>query len=57
MEYLDREYEVRVGENVYRLKPEKVWILKPPKKPGIVVALFRTPDGKTVRKMIDRLPP
>ncbi len=54
---LDREFEVEVGGRKYRLKPEKVWVLQPPGKPGVVIALFKTPDGKKVRKVVARLPP
>jgi hypothetical protein len=56
-ELLDQEYEVEVGGRRYKLKPEKVWVLQPKGKPGIVIALFRTPDGKTLRKVIAKLPP
>ncbi|MCU7788315.1 chromatin protein Cren7 [Pyrobaculum sp. 3827-6] len=56
-EILNREYEVEWGGRVYRLRPVKAWILQPPGKPGVVVALFRLPDGRTVRRVIMRLPP
>ncbi|AEA12193.1 hypothetical protein TUZN_1383 [Thermoproteus uzoniensis 768-20] len=54
---LDREFVVEVGGEKYRLKPEKIWVLQPPGKPGVVIALFKTPDGKKVRKVVARLPP
>lgn len=54
---LDKEYEVVVEGRKYMLKPEKAWVLQPPGKPGVVVALFRTPDGKVVRRVIARVPP
>ncbi len=56
-ELLDKEYEVEVGGKKYLLKPEKIWVLQPPGKPGVLVALFKTPDGKKVRKVIGRVPP
>jgi hypothetical protein len=45
-ELLDREFEVEVGGKKYLLKPEKVWVLQPPGKPGVVIASFKTPDGR-----------
>ncbi|ABL88752.1 conserved hypothetical protein [Pyrobaculum islandicum DSM 4184] len=56
-EVLDREYEVEYGGRKYRLKPVKAWVLQPPGKPGVVIALFKLPDGKTIRKVIMKLPP
>ncbi|MCI4464553.1 MAG: chromatin protein Cren7 [Thermoproteus sp.] len=56
-ELLDREFEVEVGGKKYLLKPEKVWVLQPPGKPGVVIASFKTPDGRRVRKVVARLPP
>ncbi|MEZ0248562.1 MAG: chromatin protein Cren7 [Thermoproteus sp.] len=54
---LEREYEVEVEGKKYLLKPEKIWALQPPGKPGVLIALFRTPDGKKVRKVIAKIPP
>ena len=54
--YLAREYEVRVGESVYRLRPRRVWVIKPEGKPGIVIGVFDTPGGE-VRMVLDILPP
>ncbi|MEM4898582.1 MAG: chromatin protein Cren7, partial [Pyrobaculum sp.] len=31
--------------------------LQPPGKPGVVVALFKLPNGKSLRKVILKLPP
>ncbi|MEM0464832.1 chromatin protein Cren7 [Pyrobaculum sp.] len=56
-EILNREYEVVYEGRKYLLKPSKAWVLQPPGKPGVVVALFKLPNGKTVRKVIARLPP
>jgi len=54
--YLEREYEVRVGGEVFRLRPSRVWVIKPEGRPGIVVALFETPRG-VVRMVVDLLRP
>lgn len=54
---LDKEYEVEVEGKKYLLKPEKIWVLQPPGKPGVLVALFSTPDGRRVRKVIGKVPP
>ncbi|MFN7105608.1 MAG: chromatin protein Cren7 [Pyrobaculum sp.] len=56
-EILNREYEVEIDGKRYVLKPVKAWVLQPPGKPGVVVAQFQLPDGRTVRKVIMRLPP
>ncbi|ACB39568.1 chromatin protein Cren7 [Pyrobaculum neutrophilum] len=56
-EILNREYEVEYGGKRYWLRPSKAWVLQPPGKPGVVIALFKLPDGRTVRKAIMRLPP
>jgi Chromatin protein Cren7. len=56
-EILNSVYEVEYGGKKYWLKPVKAWVLQPPGKPGVVVALFKLPDGKTVRKVVMRLPP
>ncbi|KUO80138.1 MAG: chorismate-binding protein [Pyrobaculum sp. JCHS_4] len=56
-EILNSIYEVEYAGRVYWLKPVKAWVLQPPGKPGVVVALFKLPDGKTVRKVVMRLPP
>ena len=56
-EILNREYEVVYEGRKYLLKPSKAWVLQPPGKPVVVVALFKLPNGKTVRKVIARLPP
>ncbi len=46
-----REYEVE-GR---KLKPTKVWKVQPKGRKGFVMALFKTPDGKTVRKVIAKV--
>lgn len=56
-EVLNREYEIVVEGKKYLLKPTKAWILQPPGKPGVVVAQFKLPDGRVVRRVVMRLPP
>lgn len=56
-ELLDKEFEVEVEGRRYVLRPEKVWVIQPKEKPGVVIGLFKTPDGKTVARVIARLPP
>ncbi|MFZ8839656.1 MAG: chromatin protein Cren7 [Pyrobaculum sp.] len=56
-EILNSIYEVEYAGRKYWLRPVKAWVLQPPGKPGVVVALFKLPDGKTVRKVVMRLPP
>ncbi|MCX8136000.1 chromatin protein Cren7 [Pyrobaculum aerophilum] len=56
-EILNREYEVEYEGRRYFLRPVKAWVLQPPCKPGVVVALFKLPNGKSIRKVIMRLPP
>ncbi|ABO08304.1 conserved hypothetical protein [Pyrobaculum calidifontis JCM 11548] len=56
-EILNKEYEVVYEGKRFLLKPAKAWVLQPPGKPGVIVALFKLPNGKTVRKVIARLPP
>lgn len=56
-EILNSIYEVEHAGRKYWLRPVKAWVLQPPGKPGVVVALFKLPDGKTVRKVVMRLPP
>ncbi|RFA94334.1 chromatin protein Cren7 [Pyrobaculum aerophilum] len=56
-EILNREYEVEYEGRRYFLRPVKAWVLQPPGKPGVVVALFKLPNGKSIRKVIMRLPP
>ncbi|WP_069806810.1 chromatin protein Cren7 [Vulcanisaeta thermophila] len=50
-----REYEIEVEGKKYRLKPTKVWKVQPQGRKGFVTGLFKTPDGKTVRKVIAKL--
>jgi len=52
--YLEKEYEIECdGENV-KLKPVKAWVLAPKGRPGVIIGLFRCPNGKTVRKAIGK---
>jgi hypothetical protein len=56
-EVLNREYEIEHCGVKYKLRPVKAWLLRPPGRPGIVVALFKLPDGTAVRRVVMRLPP
>ena len=53
--YLEKEYDVECGEGIVRLKPVKAWILAPKGRPGVVIGLFKCPDGKTVRKALGKI--
>jgi hypothetical protein len=46
-----REYDV----NGMKLRPTKVWKVQPKGRKGFVMALFKTPDGKTIRKVIAKV--
>ncbi len=51
-ELAQREYEVEPG---LKLKPTKVWKVQPRGRKGFVMALFKTPDGRTIRKVIAKV--
>jgi len=54
--YLEQEYEIEHEGQRYRLKPLKAWVLKPRNaNRGIVIGLFKLPNGKTVRKAIGKV--
>ncbi len=55
--YYENEYEVDVEGKKYRLRPQKVWVLKPQGRPGVVIGIFRTPDGRIVRKNLGKVQP
>ena len=52
--YLEKEYEVDCDGQVIKLKPVKAWILAPKGRKGVIIGLFKCPNGKTVRKAIGR---
>ncbi len=53
--YLEREYEINCDGEIVRLRPAKVWILAPRGRKGVIIGLFRCPNGKTVRKAVGKL--
>ena len=48
----DQEFEVECDGQVFRLKPEKVWTTAKEGDFGSVIAIFRCPNGKKVRKCL-----
>ena len=50
-----REYEVEYEGQKFRLKPTKVWKVQPKGRKGFVMALFKLPNGKVVRKVIAKV--
>ena len=56
-EYLGREYDVECDGEVVKLKPMKAWILAPKGRKGVIIGLFKCPNGKTVRKAIGKVEP
>jgi len=52
--YLDKVYEVECAGSVVKLKPIKAWVLAPKGKKGVIIGLFKCPDGKVVRKVIGK---
>lgn len=52
---LQREYDVECMGQVVRMKPIKAWKLKPAGRKGVVIAMFKCPDGKVVRKAIAKV--
>lgn len=53
--YLEREYEVECDGEVVKMKPVKAWVLAPRGRPGVIIGLFKCPNGKTVRKAIGKV--
>ncbi len=56
-EYLGREYDVECDGEVVKLKPMKAWVLAPKGRKGVIIGLFKCPNGKTVRKAIGKVEP
>ena len=54
-EYLAKEYDVECDGEVVKLKPMKAWILAPKGRKGVIIGLFKCPNGKTVRKAIGKV--
>jgi hypothetical protein len=48
----EREFEIECDGEVVKLRPVKVWVLAPRGRKGVVIGLFKCPNGKTVRKAI-----
>ena len=54
-ELKEKTYKVKCGETEVELRPIKVWILKPVGRRGVVIGLFKCPDGSTARKAIAKV--
>lgn len=54
-QYQNREYDVECDGQVVKLKPVKAWILQPKGRKGVIIGLFKCPNGKTVRKAIGKI--
>ena len=54
-EYLAKEYDVECDGEVVKLKPMKAWVLAPKGRKGVIIGLFKCPNGKTVRKAIGKV--
>ena len=54
-ELLQKEYDVECDGQVVKLKPLKAWTLQPKGRKGVVIGLFKCPNGKTVRKAIAKI--
>ena len=52
--YLEKEYDVECDGEVVKLKPVKAWVLAPRGRKGVIIGLFKCPNGKTVRKAIGK---
>ena len=52
--YLEKEYEIECDGELIRMKPIKVWTLAPKGRKGVIIGLFRCPNGKTVRKAVGK---
>ena len=52
--YLEREYEVDCDGQRLKLKPVKAWVLAPKGRKGVIIGLFKCPNGKTVRKALGK---
>jgi hypothetical protein len=51
--YLEKEYEITFGNETYKLKPVKAWLLGRNRKRVVVIGLFKLPDGRSVRRKLD----
>jgi hypothetical protein len=54
-QYLGKEYEVECDGQMVKLKPVKAWVLQPKGRKGVVIGLFKCPNGKTIRKAIGKI--
>jgi hypothetical protein len=54
-QYLNKEYEVECDGQMVKLKPVKAWVLQPKGRKGVVIGLFKCPNGKTIRKAIGKI--
>ncbi len=54
-QYLNKEYEVECDGQMVKLKPVKAWVLQPKGRKGVVIGLFKCPNGKTLRKAIGKI--
>jgi len=54
-QYLGREYDVECEGKTLKLKPMKAWVLAPKGRKGIVIGLFKCPEGRTIRKAIGKV--
>ncbi|GAB6944606.1 chromatin protein Cren7 [Vulcanisaeta sp. JCM 14467] len=50
-----KDYEIEYEGSKYKLKPTKVWKVQPKGRKGFVMALFRLPTGKVVRKVVAKV--
>ena len=52
-ELKEKVYDVDCDGELLKMKPDKVWVIKPPHIPiHTVMALFRCPDGRKVRMAV-----
>ncbi|KUO92565.1 MAG: chromatin protein Cren7 [Thermocladium sp.] len=56
-DYQKKEYDVECDGRITKLKPIKVWTLAPKGRKGVVIGLFKCPNGKTIRKSIGKIEP
>ncbi len=52
--YMEKEYEIDCDGQKVRLKPVKVWMLAPRGRKGVIIGLFKCPNGKVVRKALGK---
>lgn len=53
--YLEKEYEIDCAGTKVKLKPIKAWVFAPKGRKGVIVGLFRCPDGKSIRRAIGKV--